>query len=134
MLEIGELKLYNTFAMELNDDRELVRRCIEGNAEAWGEFIDRFSGLVYWAIKRKLNKYDNAYLENEVEDILQKEYKDDMNLDDGLKLAIKALATVGDEKFNIDRLDCIIIEKDGASYKKVKKDKLKSILEQVKKK
>ncbi len=57
--------------MDKNNDRELVKRCIEGDSEAWCEFIDRFSGLIYWAIKRKLNKYDCAYLISEVEEIYQ---------------------------------------------------------------
>jgi proteasome alpha subunit len=72
--------------------------------------------------------------ENEVEEIFQKEYRDDMTLDDGLKLAIKALAKVGDEKFNINRLDCIIIRTDDATYRKADKEKLKSVLDSVKKK
>ena len=58
--------------MNRNDDRELVKRCIEGNAEAWGEFVELFSGLIYWAIKRKLNRYDCAYLMSEVEEIYQR--------------------------------------------------------------
>ncbi len=58
--------------MDEKGDRELVERCIGGNAEAWSEFIDRFSGLIYWAIKRKLNKYDCAYLMGEVEEIYQR--------------------------------------------------------------
>lgn len=58
--------------MDKNDERKLVQRCIAGNAEAWDEFVDRFSGLIYWAIKRKLNKYDCTYLMSEVEDIYQR--------------------------------------------------------------
>lgn len=57
--------------MDKNDDRELVQRCVGGNAEAWEEFVERFSGLIYWAIKRKLNRYDCTYLMSEVEDIYQ---------------------------------------------------------------
>ncbi|MEA3305410.1 MAG: sigma-70 family RNA polymerase sigma factor, partial [Candidatus Omnitrophota bacterium] len=64
--------LYNTFAMNENNDKELVKRCLEGSAEAWSEFVDRFSGLIYWAIKRKLNRYDCAYLIRDVEDIYQR--------------------------------------------------------------
>lgn len=57
--------------MHKNSDIELVKRCIVGDADAWSEFVDRFSGLIYWAIKRKLNKYNCTYLTSEVEDIYQ---------------------------------------------------------------
>jgi len=58
--------------MSNNDDRKLVQKCIEGDVEAWNEFVERFSGLIYWAIKRKLNKHDSAYLQSEAEDIYQR--------------------------------------------------------------
>lgn len=58
--------------MDKNNDRGLVEKCINGDAEAWSEFVDRFSALIYWAIRRKLNKYDCAYLMSEVEDIYQR--------------------------------------------------------------
>lgn len=57
--------------MTTNDERELVQRCINGDADAWSEFVDRYSGLIYWAIKRKLNKYDSTYIMSEAEDIYQ---------------------------------------------------------------
>jgi RNA polymerase sigma-70 factor (ECF subfamily) len=57
--------------MDKSDDRDLIRRCIEGEADAWSEFVDRFSGLLYWAINRILNKYNCAYLMGEIEDIYQ---------------------------------------------------------------
>jgi len=58
--------------MDKTGDRELVRRCVDGDAVAWNEFVDRFSGLVYWAIKRKLYKYDSADGESDVEEIYQR--------------------------------------------------------------
>ena len=58
--------------MNKNNDKELVKRCLDGNAEAWSEFVDRFSGLIYWAIKRKLNRYNCVYLIRDVEDIYQR--------------------------------------------------------------
>jgi len=57
--------------MDIKDDRKLIKRCIDGDSGAWSEFVDRFSGLIYWAIKRKLNKYESTYLMGEVEDIYQ---------------------------------------------------------------
>lgn len=58
--------------METKSDKELVRLCLSGNAEAWSNFIDRFSGLIYWAIKRKLNRYYSAHLTSDIEDIYQR--------------------------------------------------------------
>lgn len=58
--------------MDKNNDRELIKRCIDGNAEAWSKFVNRFSGLIYWAIKRKLAKYGRHYLISEVEEIHQR--------------------------------------------------------------
>jgi RNA polymerase sigma-70 factor (ECF subfamily) len=57
--------------MERYDDRKLVKKCIEGNPEAWSEFVDRYSGLIFWAIRRKLNKFTYTCMESEVEDIYQ---------------------------------------------------------------
>lgn len=57
--------------MDKRDDRHLIKRCIDGDAGAWNDFVDRFSGLIYWAIKRKLSKY-GADLMSEVEDIYQR--------------------------------------------------------------
>jgi len=65
------LDMYNTSVMETKSDKELVMRCLSGDAGAWSNFIDRFSGLVYWAIKRKLNRYYSAHLRSDVEDIYQ---------------------------------------------------------------
>jgi len=67
----------------------------------------------------------------EVEEILHKEYKPDMNLDDGLRLAIKALATVVDENFSIERLDCCIISTEQKKFKRVDENKLKGIFDSV---
>ncbi|MDD5681145.1 MAG: sigma-70 family RNA polymerase sigma factor [Candidatus Omnitrophica bacterium] len=64
--------IYNTPVMETKSDKELVKQCLSGSAEAWSTFIDRFSGLVYWAIKRKLNRYYSAYLTSDIEDIYQR--------------------------------------------------------------
>lgn len=58
--------------METKSDKDLIRHCLSGDPDAWNNFIDRFSGLVYWAIKRKLNRYYSAYLSADVEDIYQR--------------------------------------------------------------
>lgn len=58
--------------MGTKSDKALVNRCLSGDTEAWSDFVDRFSGLVYWAIKRKLNRYYSAYLTSDIEDIYQR--------------------------------------------------------------
>ena len=58
--------------MDKRDDRELIKRCIGGDAWAWSKFVDKFSGLIYWIIKRKLSKHNCTYLMSEVEDIYQR--------------------------------------------------------------
>jgi len=68
----------------------------------------------------------------EVEDILHKEYKEDMSLEDGLRLAVKALASVVDENFTIERLDCSYIKTDEKKFTRVDPSKLKSIFDSVK--
>jgi proteasome alpha subunit len=49
--------------------------------------------------------------EEKIEEILAKEYKDSMTVNDGIKLALKALKEVSEE-FNIDRIDCAYIGDD----------------------
>ena len=64
--------------------------------------------------------------ETEVEEVLHKHYKKDMKVDEGLKLAAKALKKVVDgEKFNVDRLDFVTITKDG--YTKIAKSEVEAL-------
>lgn len=58
--------------MGKGDDRELVRRCVDGEAGSWEEFVEKFSGLIYWAIKRKLYRYGCTYLASEAAEIYQR--------------------------------------------------------------
>jgi len=67
-----------------------------------------------------------------VEDLLHKEYKEDITIDEGIKLAIKAIASVVDEGFNIVRLDCVYINTDEKKYKRVGTEKLKQVYNEVK--
>jgi len=72
--------------------------------------------------------------ETEIEEFLQKEYKRDINVDDGLKLAVKALNKVLDENFNVDRLDCAYIKADTKTLTHLSRDKCEKLLREVKKK
>ncbi|MBD3208896.1 archaeal proteasome endopeptidase complex subunit alpha [Candidatus Woesearchaeota archaeon] len=56
--------------------------------------------------------------EQDVEEVLHKEYKDAMTIDDGLKLAVKALKKVLNDGFNAERIEAAVIrDKDGKMEK-----------------
>ncbi len=71
--------------------------------------------------------------EIEVEEILHKEYKPEINTEEGIKIAIKALIKVLDKNFNADRLDVAQIMTKGKKYKKLSKNKIDKILSEIKK-
>jgi len=52
-------------------DKELVSRCIQKDSLAWNEFVNRYSGLVYWAIENRLKKWDYLYRSEDIEEIHQ---------------------------------------------------------------
>ena len=66
--------------------------------------------------------------EPEVEEMLHKEYKETMSIEEGLKLCAKALKKVLDQNFNVDRIDAAYIKEDEKIMKKVSKEKLKKLL------
>lgn len=71
--------------------------------------------------------------ETEIEEILVKEYRDSMSIDECLKLAIKALNKVLDKKFRAERLDAVFITTAEKKFTKVKREKLEKILKEAKK-
>ena len=82
-------------------------------------------------------KYKAAVIgegETEIEEMLQKQYKPDITVEEGLNIAIKALNKVLDKNFSVDRLDCVQIMNDSRSFTKVTKQKLDKILKDAKKK
>jgi proteasome alpha subunit len=72
--------------------------------------------------------------ETEVQSILDKEYKENMSIEDGLKLCIKALAKVLDKGFVVDRIDTAYIKTDEKKFRKISRQKLEKMLKEVKKK
>ena len=69
--------------------------------------------------------------ETEIEDILHKEYKDDMTVEDGLKLCVKALKKVLDSNFTADRIDTAYINKKELKFEKFPKKKIEKVLSEV---
>ncbi len=49
----------------------LVERCINGDKSAWDKFVQRFSRLIYWAIKEKLKYSSFNYTQQDTKDIFQ---------------------------------------------------------------
>ena len=72
--------------------------------------------------------------ETEVEDFLHKKYKEDITIQDGLRLAVQALIKAVGENFNAERLDCAYIDIDKKKYTKLSKSEVEKILADVKKK
>ncbi|MFH1439717.1 MAG: archaeal proteasome endopeptidase complex subunit alpha [Candidatus Woesearchaeota archaeon] len=72
--------------------------------------------------------------EIEIEEMLTKEYKPDITIEDALKLGIKALNKVVDNNFNVNRLDCVFIKTSDKIFEHVPKDKLSQLLDAIQKK
>lgn len=72
--------------------------------------------------------------EVEIEEILQKNYKENITVEAGLKLSIKALSKVLGKEFVINRLDAAYIDKNTLKMKNVSKEKLEKIYQETKKK
>jgi proteasome alpha subunit len=57
--------------------------------------------------------------DTEVEEMLQKGYKDDMSTDEAISLGLKALKAFLKEDFDINRIDCAIIGANDKTYKRL---------------
>jgi proteasome alpha subunit len=66
--------------------------------------------------------------EDELKDILTKNYKENMAVEEGLKLAISALKSVLGKEFNLDRLDGAYIKVSDKKFKRLTKDYLRKNL------
>ncbi len=72
--------------------------------------------------------------ETEVEEFLHKKYKEDLTVEEGLKLAVKALLKSLGETFDAERLDCAYIDIEKKKYIKLNKNEVEKILTEAKKK
>ena len=50
---------------------KLIERCVRGEEKAWGEFIKRFSGLLYYSARERLWRNGIAFTQEDIEDIVQ---------------------------------------------------------------
>ncbi|MBU4312505.1 MAG: sigma-70 family RNA polymerase sigma factor [Candidatus Omnitrophica bacterium] len=54
-----------------DDTRKLVERCIRRDERAWEEFIERFSGLLFYSARERLLRNGIAFSQQDIEDIVQ---------------------------------------------------------------
>jgi len=72
--------------------------------------------------------------ETEVEEVLHKKYREDMNMEEGLKLAVKALLKAVGDNFTAERLDVVKIPIETKKYTKLSKSEIERLLNDAKKK
>jgi RNA polymerase sigma-70 factor, ECF subfamily len=66
------------------NEAELIKRCLKKDKKAWALFLDKYSNLVYWAIRRRLSASSFLYNENDIDDIFQEVF---LSILSGRKLA-----------------------------------------------
>jgi proteasome alpha subunit len=66
-------------------------------------------------------------LDEEIKEILNKEYKDNMSLNDGIKLGLRTMKKVQTKSFDINRLDVGIITNKDKKFKKLDVSELNKI-------
>jgi len=70
--------------------------------------------------------------EPEIEEILNKEYKESMSVEDGLRLAVSALMRALDKKITSDRLDIAVIMTEDKQFRRLEKAELDKLIKDVK--
>ncbi|MFH1478858.1 MAG: sigma-70 family RNA polymerase sigma factor [Candidatus Omnitrophota bacterium] len=53
------------------DIQSLIARCIEYDHNAWGKFIERFSGILYYSARERLKRSGVSFSNEDIEDIVQ---------------------------------------------------------------
>lgn len=69
--------------------------------------------------------------ETQIKEILEKEYDENVALDDGVKLAVSALKRVFGKDFDVDRLDCAFIKSKENIFMRMEKDYLRKIVKKA---
>ncbi|MBI2668142.1 archaeal proteasome endopeptidase complex subunit alpha [Candidatus Woesearchaeota archaeon] len=62
--------------------------------------------------------------ETELKDFLDKNYKDNIQLEDGIKLAVRALKKVLGKEFDINRIDGVYINSKDRKFTRISKDRI----------
>ncbi|KHO45875.1 MAG: proteasome alpha subunit [archaeon GW2011_AR3] len=70
--------------------------------------------------------------ETVIEEILHKEYKTDLTIDEGMKLAVNSLAKFLDKNFNAERIDCAFISIKDKKFTRLSKDEITKVIQKSK--
>ena len=65
--------------------------------------------------------------DDEIKEMLNKEYREGFNLNDGLRLALKILRKVQGKNFDMKRIDAAVIKKDEKKFTKLSANDLGKI-------
>ena len=65
--------------------------------------------------------------ETQIKEYLEKAYSEDINIEEGIKLAVNAMKKVLGKDFDIERLDGAYIKNDDKLFRKIKKEFLKKL-------
>jgi len=71
--------------------------------------------------------------EIEIEKILQKKYRVNMNIEEGLALGVGALAAFVGAELSVDRLEAVVITVAQRKYKQVSNDEMRDLLQKARK-
>ncbi len=71
--------------------------------------------------------------ETEIEEILHKEFKENLSVDDAIKLGIKCLSTFLNKDFSIERIDCAFIKTPEKKFTRLERKRIEAVYEEVKK-
>ena len=74
------------------------------------------------------------FTNKEIEEILQREYKDSITVDEGLKLCLRILNKILDKNFSVERIDAAYIKTSDRKFTKLSKKELDRVVKDVKKK
>lgn len=50
---------------------ELIKRCLQKNKKAWDIFVQKYSKLIYWAIRKRLNASSFKFNQDNIDGIFQ---------------------------------------------------------------
>jgi proteasome alpha subunit len=66
--------------------------------------------------------------ETEIDSILQKKYKSNMNLNDGIKLGLEAMKSFLGNSFNTERVDVVYVSVEKKRFTKMTSDEIKKLI------
>ncbi len=66
---------------KFSDDKKLLAGCMKGHQNAWDAFLERYSGLIFHAIRKTLEKYSLIDKEQVVDDLFQRVFLSFMESD-----------------------------------------------------